>query len=461
MFATLAVLTLTLCPPQQVELHEDLQYSDAAPQPRRNRLDLYVPKKGASPPVVMFVHGGSWTGGSKDQFGRIGELLAREGFACAVINTRLFPFAKPDAMVVDCAHALGFLHRHGADYGYDGEQLFVMGHSSGAHLCSWLAFDERQLAVAGVRREALRGAVLLSGPYDVRARHFALDGVFGADRALRRRASTWLYVDGGECPTYVGWAQRELAGLPLCGQLLCDTLRSHGVAVRSETFAGKNHANYIFQVGSRRDVVTPSVLRFLRAPGSQDASERAAEPEPAAMLWLAATEQERLLGERAAVACRDAGVEVLVRVIPGVDGAQATAAYRDLRAAREALEEAPLRFVGGYGIGGRAAAATSLTPRLDGLAGRVLVAPAAPTADRPAAPLALLAKAPLLSIVGDQDTPAVRRVSRERGARLLRAGCLASPCELLGTTAAQALDRSDKGDDLVKPMLTTFLGARR
>ena len=74
MFATLAVLTLTLCPPQQVELHEDLQYSDAAPQPRRNRLDLYVPNKDAPPPVVMFVHGGSWTGGSKDQFGRIGEL---------------------------------------------------------------------------------------------------------------------------------------------------------------------------------------------------------------------------------------------------------------------------------------------------------------------------------------------------------------------------------------------------
>jgi len=459
MFPTLAVLALALLPQQPVELHEDLQYSDAAPQPRRNRLDLYVPATAAPPPVVMFVHGGSWTGGSKDQFGRIGELLAREGFACAVINTRLFPFAKPDAMVVDCAHALGFLHRHGADYGYDGEQLFVMGHSSGAHLCSWLAFDERQLAVAGVRREALRGAVLLSGPYDVRARHFALDGVFGSDEALRRRASTWLYVDGGECPTYVGWAQRELAGLSLCGQLLCDTLRSHGVAVRSETFAGKNHANYIFQVGTRRDVVTPSVLRFLRAPDSQAPAVRAAEP--AALLWVAADERERRLGERAAVACREAGVEVLVRVMPGVDGAQATAAYRDLRAAREAAGLAPLRFVGGYGIGGRAAAATRLTPRLDALAGRVLVAPAAPVADESRAPLALVAKAPLLSIVGDQDEPALRRVSRERGARLLRAGCLASPCELQGTTAAQAFARLTAEDDLVKPMLTTFLGARR
>ncbi|MGC6489607.1 MAG: alpha/beta hydrolase fold domain-containing protein [Planctomycetota bacterium] len=308
MIAPLALLTLTLAPQGPVTIHEDLQYSDAAPQPRRNRLDLYVPEVDAPPPVVMFVHGGSWTGGSKDLFGRVGELLAREGYACAVINTRLFPFAKPDAMVVDCAHALGFLHRRGGDYGYDGDRLFVMGHSSGAHLCSWLAFDERKLELARVPRQSLRGAVLLSGPYDVRARHFALDGVFGADAALRRRASTWLYVDGGECPTYVGWAQHELAGLPLCAQLLTDRLRSRGVAVQTATYADRNHANYIFQLGTARDAVTPSVLRFLRAP---DAGARASQPvERAAMLWLAADERERHLGRRVASVCREAGVEV-------------------------------------------------------------------------------------------------------------------------------------------------------
>ena len=140
-----ALLALNLAPQGGVEVHEDVQYSEDARQSRRNRLDLYVPEAATPPPVVMFVHGGSWTGGSKDYFGHIGETLAAQGFACAVINTRLFPFAKPDVMVGDCARALGFVHRHGEQFGYDGDQLFVMGHSSGAHLCSsaslpwWLA----------------------------------------------------------------------------------------------------------------------------------------------------------------------------------------------------------------------------------------------------------------------------------------------------------------------------------
>jgi len=209
-----ALFALNLAPQGGVEVHEDVQYSEDARQSRRNRLDLFVPDAATPPPVVMFVHGGSWTGGSKDYFGHIGETLAAQGFACAVINTRLFPFAKPDVMVGDCARALGFVHRHGEQYGYDGDQLFVMGHSSGAHLCSWLAYDERQLAAVEVPRYALRGAVLLSGVYDVRGHHVLLDGVFGRDDALRRLASTWFTPAGGTArPTSPGPSARSRACL--------------------------------------------------------------------------------------------------------------------------------------------------------------------------------------------------------------------------------------------------------
>src|SRR5690606_21587241 len=138
--ATALVSLWSPVPQEPITVHEDIQYSDVARQPRRNRLDLYLPppkldaRKGqgpsdglvaaaVAPPLVMFVHGGSWTGGHKDRYGWMGTTLASNGYACAVINTQLFPFAKPDAMVEDCGRALGFLHRHAKDYGFDGEQL--------------------------------------------------------------------------------------------------------------------------------------------------------------------------------------------------------------------------------------------------------------------------------------------------------------------------------------------------
>ena len=177
------------------------------------------------------------------------------------------------------------------------------------------------------------------------------------------------------------------------------------------------------------------------------------------MLWIAGDASERRIGEKVASVCEQAGVEVVLRVAPGVDGRGADAMFRELRRQRAARGRAPLRFIGGLGLGGRAVTACALTPKTDGLAGRVVAAPAAVGAA--SAPVKLLAAAPLLSIVGDRDAAAIRRAARERGRRLLRAGCEASPCELMGTTAAAAFEALDVDDDLVRPMLLTFLRARR
>ena len=83
-------------------MHEDLQYAEGfANEPRRNRLDLYVPGGVPRPPLVMFVHGGVWTGGKKEIGTGLARALSAHGIACACINTQLFPFGKPADMVDD------------------------------------------------------------------------------------------------------------------------------------------------------------------------------------------------------------------------------------------------------------------------------------------------------------------------------------------------------------------------
>ncbi|MEC8253196.1 MAG: alpha/beta hydrolase, partial [Planctomycetota bacterium] len=406
MVAVLSALVLALAPQEPIAVHEDLQYFEAAKLPRRNRLDLYVPAAAAPPALVMFVHGGSWTGGSKDRFAAVGRLLAAKGFACATINTRLFPFAKPREMVVDCARALGFLHRNAQQYGYDGDRLFLMGHSSGAHLCSWLAYDDRKFTLSGVPKQALRGAVLLSGPYDVRVKHMILDVVFGADRDRRLEASTWRYVDAGECPAYVAWAEREIPGVNLCGQLLRDELLRKGIPVRWDRYRNRSHANYIFQLGTARDCVTDRVVAFLEDPLGGERRDAALSPR--AMLWVASDAAEQSLGEKVRAACASAGVDVVVQRFEAPDGARVTAAYRRLRAERAAAGRSPLRFAAGFGIGGGAVASSTLTSKTDGLAGRIV-------ANVPLGPRSLRAvgrdrmtfehldQAPLLSICGGAD----------------------------------------------------------
>src|SRR3954454_16134742 len=65
--------------------------------PRRNVLDLYVPKGQKDFPVLVFVHGGGWSMGSKDRFvylrghkgGDFGRFFARNGIGTVQVNYRL------------------------------------------------------------------------------------------------------------------------------------------------------------------------------------------------------------------------------------------------------------------------------------------------------------------------------------------------------------------------------------
>lgn len=450
-----------LVEPQFVE-HLDIQYSEVARSTRRNSLDLFVPKTREPAPLVMFVHGGSWTGGRKERHEHLAETLVRNGYACALINTRMFPFVRPDVMVQDCGHALGFLHRRAKDFGFDGNQLFVMGHSSGAHLAGWLALDAQKLKAAGVPKASLRGSILLSGVYDVRPRHLALDAVFGADRAFRQQATPLLFADAGDAPVFLAWGQHDLPGLSLCARMLRDRLLQARVPVAAFECADRNHADYVWSIGQQRDFLTAQMLQFLKQP------LRAVTLRPKAksctVLWVATCDREHKVGTAMQAAMLPHGVNVQLQTIGDATGMAVAKAFRQLRMDCEAQRKTPPSHVAGIGAGGLAAALSPLTGVTDGLLGRIVAGTPleAKSLSRQGVTInnqdfRFLKEAALLTLFGDQDAKSSRREAELHSIALMRAGREAHPVELPGTTAEAALLGMRKGDDLMVPMLLAFL----
>jgi acetyl esterase/lipase len=148
----------------------------------RQRLDVYVPDgKPVEPaPVIVFIHGGSWQTGSKDQYRFVGSGLAEKGFVSVVANYRLNPEVRFPAFVDDAALAVAWTLRNIDRYGGDPRRVFLMGHSAGAHTALLLALDRRYLAAAGASPDELRGVIGLSGPYDFAIDSDLLRSVFGA-----------------------------------------------------------------------------------------------------------------------------------------------------------------------------------------------------------------------------------------------------------------------------------------
>lgn len=128
-------------------------------------LDLYTPVRASAAPIVVFFHGGRWQDGVPADFRFVGQALASRGFVAIVPQVRQYPDGGFDDFMRDAAQAVRWAQQNGPRYGGDPDKLFVMGHSSGAHIAAMLALDPQWLAGAGTDRKALRGMIGLAGAY--------------------------------------------------------------------------------------------------------------------------------------------------------------------------------------------------------------------------------------------------------------------------------------------------------
>ena len=136
-------------PPADVIAVRDLNY--AGSDELRQTLDVYVPKTPpAKPlPLVVFIHGGGWEQGSKDQAGILFPLIREGAFIGAAINYRLTDKGPFPIQIHDCKGAIRWLRAHAKDYGIDPDKIAVFGISAGGHLVSLLGTSGDVKALEG------------------------------------------------------------------------------------------------------------------------------------------------------------------------------------------------------------------------------------------------------------------------------------------------------------------------
>lgn len=184
-------------------IHRDIAYGSEELQ----NLDLYVPDGGSNSKIIMYIHGGLWSYGDKQKAKRHGEFFANHGFLFVAINYRLSPAVKHPAHVQDCAQALAWIQTHISEYGGKPDAIFLMGHSSGAHLAALMCTDERYLHAHSLSPENVSGVICLdSAQYSIpivyqspEAHSFCktLDYIFG-DMEGMWQASPSSYIKKGK-----------------------------------------------------------------------------------------------------------------------------------------------------------------------------------------------------------------------------------------------------------------------
>lgn len=148
---------------------------------RGNKLDLYYSPRlelsdGSPVPVVVFVYGGAWGSGDRSIYCLLALQMAKELNASVICpDYSIYPKGNVLNMVQDISDSLLWVRQKGHAFSLDQDNIILIGHSAGAHLCAlttlFLANNVEELFIETNKQRnlvsAIKGIIGLSGVYSI------------------------------------------------------------------------------------------------------------------------------------------------------------------------------------------------------------------------------------------------------------------------------------------------------
>lgn len=149
---------------QRIDAPERIQYGSSEIE----TLDLFKVDQPKAP-IHIFIHGGAWRGGEANEYSFLAEATLSQGAHFIVpdfINVLqtdgdLMPMAE------QVARSIAWAYENAKSFGGDPDQIYLSGHSSGAHLAA-VALTKDWEKEANLPANIVKGAILISGLYDLK-----------------------------------------------------------------------------------------------------------------------------------------------------------------------------------------------------------------------------------------------------------------------------------------------------
>lgn len=130
----------------------------------REKLDIY-PADQPGGPVLIYIHGGYWRSGSKEDNCNFVPVFTKRGASVVLVEYDLCPSVTVSDIAHQTRSAIAWVYRNILRYSGNPARIYISGHSAGGHLTAMaLAHD---WASEGLPRDFIKGAVATSGVYDL------------------------------------------------------------------------------------------------------------------------------------------------------------------------------------------------------------------------------------------------------------------------------------------------------
>jgi triacylglycerol lipase len=213
-------------------------------------------------PILVFVHGGGFTGGDKHTPGQftydnIMKWANEQGMVGVEINYRLAPKNQyPDA-ANDTRDALAWVAKNAAKYGGDPNKILLWGHSAGASLVGiYVSHPEFHYKQGG----GIIGAVMTSGGYEARPSDF-----FGKDPEKIKAASSVDGLKKTSIPLFFTRAEWDPEVPQIAqGEMIHKVLTEAGHPHMFHVMTTHNHMSQVYSVGTPEKQLTDLLGPWLK-----------------------------------------------------------------------------------------------------------------------------------------------------------------------------------------------------
>ncbi len=123
------------------------------------KMDIFTPKKTSDQknPVLIFVYGGNWNSGNKNNYRLLAKNFARQNMTVVVPDYTVSPKADVDEMTKEIAAAIQFTKKNAAKYNGDPKRIFISGHSAGGQLATSAVMNPKY----GIPENTISGIILI------------------------------------------------------------------------------------------------------------------------------------------------------------------------------------------------------------------------------------------------------------------------------------------------------------
>ncbi|MCV3738686.1 alpha/beta hydrolase [Rhizobium sp. TRM96647] len=240
---------------ETAEVLTDIPYGSRG----REVLDVILPPRlKAGAPLHVFVHGGYWRSGEKENYRLVAAPVLAAGGVAAIVEYDLMPGQRLEVLVDQVRRSVLWLEKHAGDFGADPRRLTVSGHSAGAHLASFLAATGPE-ETASPPLPSISGLLLVSGIYDLSG----IPDSFLRDEAKMTpaEAAAWSPLTSSQhpCPQrIIAFGAEETLPFHKQAAALNAQLQAHGSASELLPVPNLNHMSVVLdladpagQLGSR------------------------------------------------------------------------------------------------------------------------------------------------------------------------------------------------------------------